>query len=307
MNTQKGRLICILGPTAVGKTALAIQLAEYFQTEILSFDSRQIYKEISIGTAKPTMEERKGIPHHFIDEISVLTPFSAGDFEKQALQRLEQLFQTHKIVIAVGGTGLYLKALTEGLNTFPETDTILRLSLQQQYEVNGLKPLLEKLQELDIVTFEKIDKYNPQRVLRALEVCIQTGKPYSSFLSNHKAERNFEVLKIGLNLPRADLYARINTRVLQMMQQGLVQEVKKLMEQNFDFSLNALNTVGYKEIYAYLHGEYDLNTAISLIQQNTRRYAKRQLTWFRADTEIQWFESQQYSQILEYIHKTVAI
>jgi len=307
MNTQKGRLICILGPTAVGKTALAIQLAEYFQTEILSFDSRQIYKEISIGTAKPTMEERKGIPHHFIDEISVLTPFSAGDFEKQALQRLEQLFQTHKIVIAVGGTGLYLKALTEGLNTFPETDTILRLSLQQQYEVNGLKPLLEKLQELDTITFEKIDKYNPQRVLRALEVCIQTGKPYSSFLSNHKAERNFEVLKIGLNLPRADLYARINTRVLQMMQQGLVQEVKKLMEQNFDFSLNALNTVGYKEIYAYLHGEYDLNTAISLIQQNTRRYAKRQLTWFRADTEIQWFESQQYSQILEYIHKTVAI
>jgi tRNA dimethylallyltransferase len=307
MNTQKGRLICILGPTAVGKTALAIQLAEYFQTEILSFDSRQIYKEISIGTAKPTMEERKGIPHHFIDEISVLTPFSAGDFEKQALQRLEQLFQTHKIVIAVGGTGLYLKALTEGLNTFPETDTALRQSLQQQYEVNGLKPLLEKLQELDTITFEKIDKYNPQRVLRALEVCIQTGKPYSSFLSNHKAERNFEVLKIGLNLPRADLYARINTRVLQMTQQGLVQEVKKLMEQNFDFSLNALNTVGYKEIYAYLHGEYDLNTAISLIQQNTRRYAKRQLTWFRADTEIQWFEPQQYSQILEYIHKTVAI
>jgi tRNA dimethylallyltransferase len=307
MNTQKGRLICILGPTAVGKTALAIQLAEYFQTEILSFDSRQIYKEISIGTAKPTMEERKGIPHHFIDEISVLTPFSAGDFEKQALQRLEQLFQTHKIVIAVGGTGLYLKALTEGLNTFPETDTALRQSLQQQYEVNGLKPLLEKLQELDTITFEKIDKYNPQRVLRALEVCIQTGKPYSSFLSNHKAERNFEVLKIGLNLPRADLYARINTRVLQMTQQGLVQEVKKLMEQNFDFSLNALNTVGYKEIYAYLHGEYDLNTAISLIQQNTRRYAKRQLTWFRADTGIQWFEPQQYSQILEYIHKTVAI
>jgi len=307
MNTQKGRLICILGPTAVGKTALAIQLAEYFQTEILSFDSRQIYKEISIGTAKPTMEERKGIPHHFIDEISVLTPFSAGDFEKQALQRLEQLFQMHKTVIATGGTGLYLKALTEGLNTFPETDTALRQSLQQQYEVNGLKPLLEKLQELDTITFEKIDKYNPQRVLRALEVCIQTGKPYSSFLSNHKAERNFEVLKIGLNLPRADLYARINTRVLQMIEQGLVQEVQQLIQQNFDFSLNALNTVGYKEIYAYLHGEYDLNTAISLIQQNTRRYAKRQLTWFRADTEIQWFEPQQYSQILEYIHKTVAI
>ncbi len=303
MNTKKPCLVCITGPTAVGKTAISIQLARYFETEILSFDSRQIYKELNIGTAKPTVEERKGILHHFIDEISVNTPFSAGDFQKQGLQRLKALFQKYTTVIAVGGTGLYLKALTEGLDVFPEINADLRKNLQEQYQNQGLAPLLKKLQELDFVTFQKIDKQNPQRVLRALEVCMQTGKPYSSFLQKNDVKRDFNVLKIGLNMPRNELYARINARVLNMIEQGLIQEVQELIEKNFDFSLNALNTVGYKEIYAHLNREYDLNTAISLIQQNTRHYAKRQLTWFRADTEIQWFEPHQYSQILQYIHE----
>lgn len=303
MNIKKPCLICITGPTAVGKTAISIQLARYFETEILSFDSRQIYKELNIGTAKPTVEERKGILHHFIDEISVNIPFSAGDFQKQGLQRLKALFQKYTTVIAVGGTGLYLKALTEGLDKFPEINSDIRKKLQQEYQNEGLAPLLKKLQELDFVTFQKIDKQNPQRVLRALEVCIQTGKPYSSFLQKNDVKRDFNVLKIGLNMPRNELYARINARVLNMIEQGLLQEVQELIEKNFDFSLNALNTVGYKEIYAYLNGQYDLNTAISLIQQNTRHYAKRQLTWFRADTEIQWFEPHQYSEILQYIQE----
>lgn len=296
-------LICIVGPTAVGKTALSIQLAEYFNTEILSFDSRQIYKELNIGTAKPTLEERKGIIHHFIDEISISTPFSAGDFEKQALARLKQCFEHHSIMISVGGTGLYLKALTEGLDTFPTIPPTLRQKLQQDYNTHGLSPLLEQLSILDPITYQKIDKYNPQRVLRALEVCLQTGKPYSSFLAKNKVKREFNTIKIGLNLAREELYARINHRVLQMTAQGLIQEVQDLIHQQFDFTSNALNTVGYKEIYAYLQGQYDLNTAIHLIQQNTRRYAKRQLTWFKADPEIQWFEPHQYTQILQYIHE----
>lgn len=303
MITQKPCLICITGPTAVGKTDLAIKLAQYFQTEVLSFDSRQIYKELNIGTAKPTIEERKGIIHHFIDEISVNTPFSAGDFEKQALQRLTYLFQKYNFVVAVGGTGLYLKALTEGLDVFPEISPTIRQKLQQEYQLYGLPHLLEQLAELDSITFEKIDKHNPQRVLRALEVCLQTNKPYSSFLTQNKVKREFNVLKIGLNMPRNELYARINARVLNMIEQGLVEEIEQLVAQHFDFSLNALNTVGYKEIYAHLNGEYDLNTAISLIQQNTRHYAKRQLTWFKADTQIQWFEPHQYSQILQYIQE----
>jgi tRNA dimethylallyltransferase len=303
MRTKKPCLVCIVGPTAVGKTDLAIQLAQHFETEILSFDSRQIYKELNIGTAKPTIEERKGITHHFIDEISVNTPFSAGDFEKQGLQRLEKLFKSYHIVIAAGGTGLYLKAIIEGLDKFPEILPELRKKLQQKYDLEGIYPLLEQLAILDPIISEKIDRNNPQRVLRALEVCIQTGKPYSSFLTKNTLKRDFDVLKIGLNIPRGELYTRINARVLNMIQQGLIQEVQKLIDQKFDFSLNALNTVGYKEIYAYIHGEYNLETAIALIQQNTRRYAKRQLTWFRADTEIRWFEPHQYSEVLQYIQE----
>ncbi|MCS7077749.1 MAG: tRNA (adenosine(37)-N6)-dimethylallyltransferase MiaA [Bacteroidia bacterium] len=294
-------LICIVGPTAVGKTALSIQLAQHFNTEILSFDSRQIYKELTIGTAKPTVLERKGIVHHFIDEISIVQSYSAGDFQKQASARLEQLFQKYKVVIAVGGTGLYLKALLEGLDSFPEPDWTLRCTLQEQYQTEGLVPLLQQLSSLDPVTYQNVDKHNPRRVLRALEVCLQTGKPYSSFLSQNKVKPYFKVIKIGLNMPRAELYKRIDVRVLQMIEQGLVQEVQGLIVQNADFTSNALNTVGYKEIYAYLQGQSDLSMAIHLIQQNTRRYAKRQLTWFNADKEIQWFEPHQWVEILRYI------
>lgn len=303
MKAKKPCLICIAGPTAVGKTTLSIELAEYLNTEILSFDSRQIYKELNIGTAKPSLEERKGIIHHFIDEISVYQSFSAGDFEKQALKRLNTLFCQYSVVVAVGGTGLYLKALTEGLDTFPKIDTDIRQSIQNEYALQGLPPLLEKLKALDFVTYDKIDKNNPQRVMRALEVCLQTGKTYSSFLTRQKTERNFSIIKIGLTLPRTELYARINARVLQMIEQGWIQEVQTLIDKKFDFSLNALNTVGYKEIYAYLHGEYDWNTAIALIQQNTRRYAKRQLTWFNADAEMKWFNPTTYKEILEYIQQ----
>ncbi|MCS7027128.1 MAG: tRNA (adenosine(37)-N6)-dimethylallyltransferase MiaA [Bacteroidia bacterium] len=300
-------LICIVGPTAVGKTALSIELAQYYKTEILSFDSRQIYKELNIGTAKPTVQERKGIPHHFIDELSITQKFSAGEFQQQSTARLESLFQKYNVVIAVGGTGLYLKALLEGLDIFPQIDLQVRQTLQDRYQKEGLKNLVAELACLDPITYQNIDKHNPRRVLRALEVCLQTGKPYSSFLAKKNIKHNFKIIKIGLNLPRQELYTRINARVLRMIEKGLISEVQNLIDQNVDFSLNSLNTVGYKEIYAYLHQQYDLDTAIDLIQQNTRRYAKRQLTWFRADTQVQWFEPDQYQEILAFLNTYLQI
>lgn len=279
-------LISIVGPTAIGKTALAIQLAHYFKTEILSADSRQFYQEMTIGTAVPTTEELVSVNHHFIHHKSIKNDYSVGDFEKEAMGLLEEKFKEKRVMIMVGGSGLYVDAVTKGLDEFPTVDKNIRISLNEQLKREGLKSLQQQLNILDEATFNTIKIDNPHRVIRALEICIGTGKPYSSFLNTSKKTRPFKTIKIGLTADRELIYERINKRVDIMMEEGLEAEAKSLYKYK---SLNALNTVGYKELFAYLDGEYSLDDAISEIKKNTRRFAKRQLTWFRKDATIRWF------------------
>ena len=280
-------LISIVGPTAIGKTALSIQLASYFNTEIISSDSRQFYKEMNIGTAVPNKSELASAPHHFIQNRSIFDSYSVGQFEKDALKTLDSLFKKHKAVIMVGGSGLYVKAVIDGLDNFPKIDSNIREDLKLELENNGISALQKQLEILDLKTFKTIDLYNHQRVIRALEVCIGTKKPYSSFLSNKTSSRNFIPIKIGLTADRDILYQRINARVDIMIKNGLLNEVEKLAEHQ---DLNALQTVGYKELFQYLKGEISFDFAIEEIKKNTRRFAKRQATWFKKDTAIQWFD-----------------
>ncbi|HKL36139.1 MAG TPA: tRNA (adenosine(37)-N6)-dimethylallyltransferase MiaA [Salegentibacter sp.] len=285
MNTNY--LINIVGPTAIGKTSLAIQLANKFDAEIISADSRQFYKEMSIGTAVPSEKELEAAKHHFIQHISVEDNYNVGDFETQAIQKLEELFQNNNIVIMVGGSGLYTKSVLQGLDYFPEVSLEIRQELNLKLEKEGLVPLQQQLQKLDPDYYKIVDIENPHRVIRALEVCISSGKPYSSFLNQPKKERDFTVISIGLSADREIIYERINYRVDLMMEQGLLKEAKSLFPKRH---LNALNTVGYKELFAFLEGKDSLETSVSEIKKNTRRFAKRQLTWFRKDQEINWFD-----------------
>lgn len=280
-------LITILGPTAIGKTAKSIALAKAFYSEIISADSRQFYKEMSIGTAVPSAEELAEVPHHFIQNISIDEIYSVGDFERDALQKLDELFKKHRVVFLVGGSGLYLDAVATGLDKFPKTNLGLREELNQQLETEGLEPLQKKLKTLDPLYAEKVDIDNPHRVIRALEISISSGKPFSSFLDQGKAKRNFNMVKIGLDAPRKTIYAHIEKRVDTMMANGLLEEAKTLYPKR---GTNALNTVGYKELFRHLDGEWSLDFAISEIKKNTRRFAKRQFTWFRKDREIKWFQ-----------------
>lgn len=280
-------LISIVGPTAIGKTALSIKLAQYFNTEIISADSRQFYKEMSIGTAVPTKDELASVKHHFIHHKSIQVNYNVGAFEKDALQTLNRLFKTHNIVIMVGGSGLYVDAVTHGLDDFPEVDKNIRKALNQDLETKGLEYLQNQLKVLDKISFESIAIDNPHRVIRALEICKGTGKPYSSFLKKEKDKRLFKTITIGLIADRSIIYNRINERVDLMIQKGLLDEVKSLFAHKH---LNALNTVGYKELFNYLEGQWDLDFAISEIKKNTRRFAKRQLTWFKKDEETLWFD-----------------
>jgi tRNA dimethylallyltransferase len=279
-------LISIIGPTAIGKTALSIQLANHFDTEIISADSRQFYKEMSIGTAAPTLDELASATHHFIHHKSVEDDYNVGAFEKDAIKLLDDLFLTKNIVIMVGGSGLYVDAIEKGLDDFPEIDSNIRTSLNLQLESKGLKHLQNQLELLDIVSYKSIAIDNPHRVVRALEVCIGTGKPFSSFLKNKKVTRNFKTITIGLMAEREIIYDRINRRVDMMMKEGLLDEVTNLMPKQY---LKAMNTVGYKEIFNYLNDEWTLDFAISEIKKNSRRFAKRQLTWFRKNEDILWF------------------
>jgi tRNA dimethylallyltransferase len=281
---QNKTLIVIAGPTAIGKTALAILLARHFSTEIVSADSRQFYKEMSIGTAKPSVEELNAATHHFIDSHSIHSLFSTGDFEKQA--------------IMVGGSGLYLDAVTKGLDELPDTDMDIRLYLNTLFENEGLEPIKLKLEEVDPEYYARIDQANPQRMIRGLEFFMSTGKKVSSFLTNSKKVRSFDIIKIGLNMDRSLLYDRINNRVDTMMQGGLLEEVKSLQPYQ---SVNALKTVGYTELFDYLSGSISMDQAVDKIKQNTRRFAKRQLTWFRRDQEIHWFEPGQALEVINYI------
>ncbi|KEQ28558.1 tRNA delta(2)-isopentenylpyrophosphate transferase [Pedobacter antarcticus 4BY] len=280
-------LIVIAGPTGIGKTALAITLARHYATEILSADSRQFFKEMSIGTAKPDATELAAAKHHFIDSHSIHDFFSTGDFEISALQTLEEVFKVNDLAIMVGGSGLYLDAVTKGLDVLPETDMKIREELNTLFRQQGLDSIREQLSAADPEYYAKIDQSNPQRMIRGLEFFLSTGSKVSSYLTNSKKERPFQIIKIGLNTERANLYARINKRVDLMIAQGLLDEVIGLTDYR---ELNALKTVGYAEFFRYLDGAITLEDAIVQIKQNTRRFAKRQLTWFRRDSEINWFE-----------------
>lgn len=293
-------LIVIVGPTAIGKTAAAIQLAQHFNTVILSADSRQFYREMSVGTAKPTTQELAAAQHYFINSHSITEPFSVGDFEKQGLALLDELFKIHDTIIMVGGSGLYIKAICDGFDNIPVADEDVRERLNAELETKGLAYLQKKLKEADPDYYAEVDINNPQRVIRALEVFESTGNPFSSYRVAATNTRPFNIIKIALDMPRELLYNRINQRVDIMVKQGLLDEVKSLLPYRH---LNALNTVGYSEIFDYLDGKIDLKTAIENIKQNTRRFAKRQLTWFRKDKDFHWIETNEnlHKTLLEYL------
>ncbi len=297
---MKKRAIFICGPTAVGKTEVSLKLAEWLDTEIISFDSRQFFKELHIGAAPPSIEEQQRVPHHFVGHLSVKQEYNAGDFEQDALQKLEELFRTKQNVVLVGGSGLYMRALTDGFDDMPETDPNLRAGLNQEFLNHGLEALQKELQQKDPDYYQKVDLQNPQRIIRALEVIRSTGKPFSSFRKSHKTKRSFQILKIGMELPRTELYQRINKRVELMMRLGLENEARQLLPFR---NAHALQTVGYKELFHYFDGEYDLKKAISEIQKNSRRYAKRQMTWFKRDAEISWFSPYNLAAIQSHIIK----
>lgn len=282
---MKKTLLVIAGPTAVGKTALCVEMAKSLSTEIISADSRQFYQELHIGTAKPSLEEQGGVRHHFIDSHSIHEYFSPGDFERAALNVLADLFAYKDVVILTGGSGLYLKALMDGLDEMPNVDLDLRDRLMRGLETDGLAKLVEQLQSLDPEYAQQVDSQNPQRVVRALEVCLSTGKTYTSFRHQQKANRPFEMIKICLDRPREDLYARIDARMDGMLAAGLVQEAKD----NEAFQdLYALKTLGYKEVYGFFRGEYDEAEMIRLLKRNSRHYAKKQLTWFRHQDDFEF-------------------
>ena len=295
-------LIVVVGPTAIGKTTMAINLAQHFHTEILSADSRQFFKEMEIGTAKPSEAELAAAPHHFINSHSIDTLFSTGDFEIQALELLETLFLKHNTVVMVGGSGLYIDALCNGLDKLPDIDLNIREGLNDRFAQEGILFVQELLKEYDPEYFEKVDQSNPQRMIRGVEFFLSTGQKLSSFLTSTKKQRPFNIIKIGLNTDRKVLYDRINNRVDQMLHVGLVEEVKSL--ESFR-AYNALNTVGYSEIFDYLDGKLSLQEAVDKIKQNTRRFAKRQLTWFRKDQNTTWFEPNQTQEVIEYLEEKI--
>lgn len=299
---SKKKLFVIVGPTAVGKTALSIQLAKAFDTEILSADSRQFFKEMSIGTAKPTAIEMGAIKHHFIDSHSISEEYNVGKFETEAIQVLNTLFETKDYAILVGGSGLYIDAVCNGLDELPEASAEIRQQLKLLYEEKGIAALQEQLKELDLNYYNQVDLNNPQRLMRALEVCLSTGKTYSEQRAGKTKKRNFKTIKIGLNSSREALYERINKRVDEMMQEGLLDEVKSLLPYQ---NKNALQTVGYKELFDYLENKTTLEQAVELIKQHTRNFAKRQLTWFKRDEQIQWFEPYEFEKIKQYITSTI--
>jgi len=302
MTTTQNRktLIAVIGPTAIGKTTLAIQLAQHFNTHIISADSRQFYKEMTIGTAVPGKEELAAAPHHFIQHKSIHEQYTVGDFEREAIAKLDnELFKMHDTVIMAGGSGLYVNAVLKGIDIFPEIPGDIRESLTRKFEENGIESLQKQLKEQDPEYFERVDRFNPHRLIRALEVCLASGKPYSSFLTSSRTRRNFHVILTGLTADRSIIYSRINRRVDLMMSQGLLEEARSLYPYR---ACNALQTVGYRELFSYFEGKINLETAVEEIKKNTRRFAKRQLTWFKKNEDAHWFL---YNTPVENIIKTV--
>lgn len=295
-------LIVVVGPTAVGKTELAIRLANHYNTSIVSADSRQFYREMSIGTAKPTPEELSRAKHYFINSHSINDSFNVGDFEIQALKVIDEIFAGNDIAILAGGSGLYIKAVCEGFDDLPVVNEDIRNQLNTEYRQQGIHTLQERLKIKDPDYYNTVDLNNPQRIIRALEVIESTGNTFSSYRKATNKERPFNIIKIGLNLPREKLYERINLRVDLMLKQGLLAEVESLQTYQH---LNALNTVGYKELFEYLNGNINLHTAVSNIKQNTRNFAKRQLTWFNKDKQIAWFEPYQIDPVINLVAETL--
>lgn len=300
---SKKTVLIVCGPTAVGKTSTAILLAKHFQAEIISADSRQCFKELKIGVARPSGEELKQVPHHFIASIS-LTAGAGGEninaafFESYALEKVEELFEKYEMVVMVGGTGLYLKAFTEGLDAIPETDDLIRKKIVDNYHEKGIGWLQEELKKKDPAFYAVGEIQNPQRMMRALEVIESTGNSILQFRKNKKVIREFDIIKIGLELPKDILHRNINSRVDKMIAEGLVDEVRSLSAYR---DLNALQTVGYSELFEYIDGKITLDEATAQIKQHTRQYAKRQMTWFKKDKEIKWFSPSQVNEMISYV------
>jgi tRNA dimethylallyltransferase len=307
MHYKMNYLITIIGPTAIGKTSMSIALAQHFGCDIISCDSRQFFKEMKIGTAVPSDDELASATHHFIQNKSIFEPYSVGDFEKEAIAKLDELFQKNNIQIMVGGSGLYVDAILKGFDSFPEIDSQVREEVKLNYEEKGIEYLQNQLKELDTEYFDFITEtnpqtlQNPQRMMRFVEVCIGTGKPYSSFLNKEKNKRNFTPIIIGLEAERAIMYERINQRVDIMMNDGLLAEAEKLFPNK---DLNALQTVGYRELFDYFEEKTTLEFAIEEIKKNTRRFSKRQLTWFKRTENTVWFD---YLTDIEYIINKINI
>lgn len=291
-------LIIIAGPTAIGKTTLSIKLAKYYHTEIISADSRQFYREMNIGTAKPSEAELNAVKHHLINSHSVLDQFNAGDFEKESIEIINKLFLDHDQVIMAGGSGLFINAVSHGFDQLPVASEEIRDHLNKIFEEKGIEFLQEWLKKVDPVYYEEVDIFNPQRIIRALEVFESTGKVFSSLRTNIKKQRPFNIVKIGLNTDREKLYERINIRVDQMVNDGLIGEVENLKPYRH---INPLNTVGYSEIFNYLDGNSSREEAIEKIKQNTRRFAKRQITWFKKSEDIKWFNATEVESIIHYL------
>lgn len=283
-----GVLLLILGPTGVGKTELSLRVAEHYGSPILSCDSRQIYRGIPIGTAAPTADEQARVKHYFIATRDLEEDYNAGQYERDALALLDELFKTHDVVVMTGGSMLYADAVCKGLDDLPSVPADIRLKVQQAYEQQGLPWLQTEVQRLDPDYWNEVDQANPARLMHCIELCLTTGRPYSTLRTQTTKQRPFRIIKIGLDRPRSELYERINARVLQMMADGLEAEARAVYPKR---QLNSLQTVGYRELFASMDGEYDLPRAIELIQQNTRHYAKRQMTWFRRDDTIHWLQA----------------
>ena len=291
-------LIVLIGPTGVGKTALSLDLARTYQAEIISSDSRQLYKNLLIGTAAATPEQMAQVPHHFVGMLELDQYFSAARFEEEVMSFLTDYYQTHDVALMTGGSMMYVDAVCKGIDDMPSVDETIRQQVMDRYAQDGLAPLLAELKELDPDYYAVVDQKNPKRVMHGLEICLTTGQTFTSFRTNVVKERPFKIIKVGLTRPRAELYARINERVDEMIAQGLVEEVKAVLPYR---SLNSLNTVGYKEILQYLDGVWTLEEAIEKIKHNSRIYSKKQMTWFKRDAAIAWFHPDDHQAILDYV------
>ena len=295
---MRNKLIVLIGPTGVGKTELSLSLAEFLHTPVINADSRQLYKDLTIGTAAPTADQLKRVKHYFVGTLSLTDYYSAAQFESDVISLLDQLYQTHPFALMSGGSMMYIDAVCNGIDDIPTVDQETREMIMERYQQEGLTPLSNELRLLDPDYYAIVDQKNPKRILHALEICYMTGKPYSSFRTNKKKERSFDIIKIGLRRDREELYERINKRVDEMIQNGLIDEVKNVMSYRYT---NALNTVGYKEIFQYLDGNWSLEQAIEKIKQNTRIYSRKQMTWYKKDTEIHWFHPDKDKEIKKFL------